>query len=396
VSQRSEISIGLLWHSAGAGNLGVGALTVGNIASVRIAAEAAGLTPKFTILHFPSDMAQDYVIGEDIKVVQINRKLLLSPTGFWAEVGALDCVLDIGAGDSFADIYGYVRFIFMWLSKEIVHLRGIPLLMSPQTIGPFTRQPYKFLAAHAMRRAFAVVARDPESFSALRALSPRARAVQAVDVAFRLPFTPAARTSKLLNIGVNVSGLLFNGGYGGSNEYGMEVDYAGLMRRFISEQVARADVRVHLLTHVVSERLPVDDDSRVADLLKQEFPDVIRVPDFTSPSAAKSYIAGLDFLVSGRMHACIAAYSSGVPVVPVAYSRKFSGLFGGVLKYPYQIPVTGLATDDALEMLNRCVNDRATLEEAIRTGAKVVAPALAAYDAVLLELFQKVKTRKAA
>ncbi|MBP9830985.1 MAG: hypothetical protein KBC65_05930, partial [Polaromonas sp.] len=28
------------------------------------------------------------------------------------------------------------------------------------------------------------------------------------------------------------------------------------------------------------------------------------------------------------MHACIAAFSSGVPVVPMAYSRKFNGLFG--------------------------------------------------------------------
>ena len=58
----------------------MGALTVGNIASARIAAEAAGLTPKFTILHFPSDMAQDYVTGDDIKVVQINRKAA-SPEG---------------------------------------------------------------------------------------------------------------------------------------------------------------------------------------------------------------------------------------------------------------------------------------------------------------------------
>ncbi len=28
------------------------------------------------------------------------------------------------------------------------------------------------------------------------------------------------------------------------------------------------------------------------------------------------------------MHACIAAFSSGVPVLPMAYSRKFAGLFG--------------------------------------------------------------------
>lgn len=393
MSRPGEISIGLLWHSAGAGNLGVGALTVGNIASARLAAKAAGLTPKFTILHFPSDMAEDYVTGDDVEIFQINRKVLLSPSGFWAEVGKLDCILDIGAGDSFADIYGHVRFVFMWLSKEIAHLRRVPLLMSPQTIGPFTRQPYKFLAGHAMRRAYAVVARDPESLSAIQSISPGARAVQAVDVAFRLPYTVPPKSSEVLNVGVNVSGLLFNGGYGGANDYGMEVDYAALMRRFIAVQVARPGVKVHLVTHVISDRLPIDDDGRVADILKREFPEAIRVPDFASPSDAKSYIAGLDFLVAGRMHACIAAYSSGVPVVPVAYSRKFSGLFGGVLGYPHQVPVKGLSTDEALEMLNLCLENRASLAAAVREGAKVVDPALETYDALLLELFQMIASR---
>ena len=395
MSRSREIAIGLLWHSAGAGNLGVGALTVGSLIAARLAAEAAGLTPKFTLLHFPSDMAQDYIEGDDIRIFRLDRRSLLSPSGFWAEIGKLDCLLDIGAGDSFADIYGAKRFVFMWLTKELAYLRGTPLLMCPQTIGPFTRQPYKALAAHAMRKAFAVVARDPESLDAIRVISPAARAVQSVDVAFRLPFAAKVLETGVVNVGVNVSGLLFNGGYGGDNEYGLQVDYRQLMRRFIAGQIARPGVRVHLVTHVISDWIPADDDGRVADLLKQEFPGAIRAPDFASPSEAKSYIAGLDFLVAGRMHACIAAYSAGVPVVPVAYSRKFSGLFGGVLKYPHQVPVKGLSTEQALAFLNDAVDNRAALALEIRQGEKVISPALQAYDTVLLEFLQTVAARRA-
>jgi hypothetical protein len=91
-------------------------------------------------------------------------------------------------------------------------------------------------------------------------------------VAFRLPFTrPTRRNDGVLDVGVNVSGLLFNGGYGGGNDYGLQVDYAALMRRFIGDLAARADVRVHLVCHVNSERLPRDDDGRVADALAAEF-----------------------------------------------------------------------------------------------------------------------------
>ena len=57
----------------------------------------------------------------------------------------------------------------------------------------------------------------------------------AVDVAFRLPFDRPARAADApIEIGVNVSGLLFNGGYTGGNEFGLQVDYADLMRRFIA------------------------------------------------------------------------------------------------------------------------------------------------------------------
>lgn len=389
------ISIGLLWHSAGAGNLGIGALTVGNLASARLAAEAVGLTPKFTILHFPSDMDESHIAGDDVKVFRINGRAMVSPSGYWAEIGKLDCILDIGAGDSFTDIYDAKRFAYLWVTKELAYLRGKPLVMSPQTIGPFSRQPYLALASHAMRKAFAVVARDPQSMAAIGDLAPGARRVQSVDVAFRLPFDqPAPRQGGPIEVGVNVSGLLFNGGYGGSNEYGLEVDYADLMRRFIAEQVARPDVRVHLVPHVFSDRLPVDDDGRVADLLAKEFPQAVRAPDFVSPSAAKSYIAGLDFLVAGRMHACIAAFSAGVPVVPIAYSRKFSGLFGGVLNYPHQIPVRGLNTDQALDFLRERLAHREAMKRSIAEGLKVVEPALAAYDSVLQDLFSKIAARR--
>lgn len=395
MSRTQEISIGLLWHSAGSGNLGVGALTVGNLISARLAAEAVGLQPRFTILHFPSDLRHSYLADEGVRIFEIDRRTMLSPGGFWAEVGKLDCVLDIGAGDSFADIYGFKRFAFLWASKEMALLRRTPLLLSPQTIGPFTRQPQKAMAAHAMNGAYAVMARDPESMRAIAAMAPQARAIQSVDVAFRLPFERPSRTpGGPLEIGVNVSGLLFNGGYGGANEYGLDVDYADLMRRFIARQVARSNTRVHLICHVVSELIAADDDARVADRLAEEFPEAVRVPNFTSPSDAKSYIAGLDFLVAGRMHACIAAYSTGVPVVPIAYSRKFSGLFGGALGYRHQVPVKGLGTDEALAFIEFSLEQRETLASAIAEGQVVVEPALKAYDAVLQELFTDVCQRR--
>jgi polysaccharide pyruvyl transferase WcaK-like protein len=265
--------------------------------------------------------------------------------------------------------------------------RGKPLIFSPQTIGPFSPGPLKSLAAMAQRGAAAIVARDPQSYAVAKEMNPQARVIEAVDVAFALPFDRApVRTHGPPRVGVNVSGLLFNGGYGGGNDYGLEVDYAALSRAMITSFQAEG-ATVELITHVNAPHIPRDDDGAVADKLAQEFPGTIRVPDFASPSAAKSYISGLDFLVAGRMHACIAAFSSGVPVVPVAYSRKFSGLFEGVLGYKHQVPVKGLSTDQALAFAIDKYRQREVLAAEIERANEGVRARLDRYSALLRDVF---------
>ena len=74
--------------------------------------------------------------------------------------------------------------------------------------------------------------------------------------------------------------------------------------------------------------------SLVVGILRARYPRAIVAPAFRTPVEAKSYIAGMDFFAGARMHACIAAVSSGVPVYPLAYSRKFNGLFVETLGYP--------------------------------------------------------------
>ena len=384
---RKPIKIGLLWHSANSGNLGVGALTIANVALARQAAAELGLEPRFLVIGMRDD-GPAYLKDDEAGVFVVNARTLLSPAGCWAAIGAQDCVLDIGAGDSFADIYGLRRFLFLWLTKMIAIARATPLLLSPQTIGPFTRSPYKQLAGIALSRATAVVARDNASLEALRALAPDAKGVLSVDVAFALPFEDqsARRSGARIRVGVNVSGLLFNEAESGANHFGLELRYDELMRRFIAGLVARPEVEVHLVPHATALSRPWDDDGRVADKLAAEFPAVIRAPNFIGPSEAKSYISGLDFLVAGRMHACIGALSAGTPVVPIAYSRKFSGLFG-MLDYPWIIPVTGLDTDSALARLNDCLDRRDELARDIASSMTKVETLLDAYRLELRKLF---------
>ena len=120
------------------GNLGVGALTVANMAIARAVATDMGLTPRFTIIGMRDDGAV-YVSPAEADVFVMTTRTLLDPSGALRVIGDQDCILDIGAGDSFADIYGLRRFMFLWLTKMQAVAARTPLVLSPQTIGPFTR-----------------------------------------------------------------------------------------------------------------------------------------------------------------------------------------------------------------------------------------------------------------
>lgn len=379
----------MLWHSANSGNLGVGALTVANLAVAREVAAEFGLKPQFTIIGM-RDAEIRYLAPDEAEDYGVDTRALLSPSGCWSVIGRQDCLLDIGGGDSFADIYGAKRFAYLWLTKVFAFAQRRPLLMSPQTIGPFTKFPYRSLARYVLERSAAVVARDEISLKFLNDIAPKANGVLSADVAFALPYEDRSAqrgVSGKIRVGVNVSGLLLHEAQTGSNRFGLEADYAVLTRRFIADLLARPDVEVHVLTHVVASTSGRDDDGWAADEIAREFPTVVRVADFKTPSEAKSYISGLDFLVAGRMHACIGAFSSGTPVVPVAYSRKFAGVFG-MLDYNWGVPTKGIGTDEAVQYLHECLAHRDKMAADQVRGMAKVNGLLESYRQELRSLFR--------
>lgn len=371
-SAQKVFTIGLMWHSAASDNMGVGALTVSQIAIVEQIAARLGRPVRFVILGW-QEAGRPYVSAANVSPGRLRGRDLVSPWGLLPQVRSCDLVLDIGAGDSFSDIYGTGLFIRYAIAKATVHLAGRPLVVSPQTIGPFARSWVRRIAFASLGRSAAIFARDQLSIDFLREAGFTKPVVLASDVALRLPYAPPAPrpSGGPLKVGINVSGLLMNGGYTRANMFGLKADYPTLMRRLIANFAARPGVEVHLVPHVISETFPVEDDWRASLALVEELDQVtpgrIRMaPKFATPSEAKSYIAGLDFFMGARMHACIAAFSSGVPVVPMAYSRKFSGLFDA-LGYPYTVD----CTKEAAEAIEARVLDSFEERDAIRQDLDV-------------------------
>ena len=384
------ITVGLLWHSTSSDNLGVGALTQSQIAICKAAAAAADQKVRFIV--FGTQGGQSYAPA-DTDIVQGSRislkQILTGRSAFVKELSSCDVVLDIGEGDSFADIYGIKRLLFLFVSKLCVLAKRIPLIISPQTIGPFQYFLTRKIAAALMRSATRVFARDYQSADYLRELHVTRNTEEVVDVAFRLPFVrPAKYNDGKCHIGINVSGLLFSGGYEGSNQFGLTLNYPALIRKLLKTWTADANNVVWLIAHVIPDALPRDDDRVAIASLVKEFP-VVRVPPpFRSPEEAKSFISGMDFVTGARMHACIAALSAGVAVMPVAYSRKFNGLFTS-LNYSHYVDAKRESTEEALAKLYGALPNRQQLSQLAEKSQNQAHTTLQKYQDYLRDLFKQ-------
>ena len=281
-------------------------------------------------------------------------------------------------------------FILNALGKLTALVARRPLILSPQTIGPFERWWAQPIAFSLMRAARKVVTRDALSSAYLRTLGLGDKLVEATDVAFRLSYDSPSRLSATpARVGVNVSGLLFNGGYTQDNMFSLAADYPALVHAILEHFSTLPDCELHLIGHVNSKTHEVEDDYRVAERLAALFPGTILAPRFESPSAAKSYIATMDFFCGSRMHACIAAFSSGVPVIPIAYSRKFAGLFN-TLGYDRVTDCRTQSADEILNSLIKAYEQRGELQTELKAGCAAAEAKIEAYEAVLLEILREV------
>lgn len=276
-----------------------------------------------------------------------------------------DYILDIGQGDSFADIYGKFRFNWIFSQYRLAMKYKKPFCILPQTIGPFKDPKIQKQAKKGIDYASCVMVRDKQSYDYVRELMPHKPVTEIIDVAFFMPYKQKTFGHDHLHVGLNVSALLWHGGYTHNNQFGLKADYPALVRSVIDYFLAQEHVKLHLISHVVGANRHVENDYAVASDLCEGYnhPNLVLSPLFLDPIAAKNYISGMDFFMGARMHSTIAAFSSYVPVVPMAYSRKFNGLFIDTLQYPYMVDMKAQNNEEILATIRQCFAQRKHLKD---------------------------------
>lgn len=259
-----------------------------------------------------------------------------------------DAILDISSGDSFTDLHGPHRFRVVTYLKLVALENRKPLILLPQTYGPFSTTKSRRIAERILRATAMAWARDRRSYVTLRVLLGDAfdpdRHKCGVDVAFGLESQdPDAKLARHIRsildiedherpIGINVSGFIYHDPARARERYGLISDYRLLIRNLLVELVERSNGAVLLIPHVLTPPGHYESDTEACRLARESLPANMRdrvqlvPPDFNA-AEMKWIISRCQWFCGTRMHSTIAGLSTGVPTAAIAYSLKTQGVF---------------------------------------------------------------------
>lgn len=289
-------------------------------------------------------------------------KMLIPNIQMRADIRNCYVIIDMTGGDSFSDIYGKERFYKFTSAKKEAEKLGVPLILGPQTYGPFMDTKVKFYAKNVIEKARLVMARDNESVEYLNSFCDK-EVIAVTDLAFSLPFsTVQLNTSEKIKIGINPSGLLGKA----KNEQTvldnkLMTDYDLYLSKLVDQLNADGRYELHFISHVGNEALDC-------------FPGFNSVKyheAFNDPIEAKSFISTMDIFIGSRMHATIGAFSAGVVTIPVAYSKKFFGLFDAI-GYRSIVDLQKMSTDEAVRLTIKYVNDYMSLKNSVKESRHLI------------------------
>jgi colanic acid/amylovoran biosynthesis protein len=367
-----KLKIGILGSSFDTDNMGVGALAAGTVSSILHVYPQAEIF--FLNYEKFSTVYSVQVAGHQVAIPLVNlrfswkvwlrnniafllfltvlMKLFPFPSLRRRWIAANDClrhldesdlIMAISGGDSFSDIYGLVRLLYISLPQILALWCGKRLILLPQTLGPFNSRLAQAIAKYIMRRAELIYSRDHAGAKLAPKLLRRTTDAPKVRFCYDMGFVLEPMAPQRLDVvglemhtngpsglvGLNVSGLLFIGGYTGNNMFGLKIEHSKLIYDVIDFLVKKKHFDVLLIPHVFGQcnESDVTVCARLYESLKHKYSGKIgRVRGNYNQAEIKHVIGTCDFFIGSRMHACIAAASQSVPVVPMAYSDKFVGV----------------------------------------------------------------------
>lgn len=240
-----------------------------------------------------------------------------------------DVIYNVNEGDSFSDIYGPKRILSHAMDSWLALVWNKPLVFLPQTIGPFNTIFGRVIAKSILRRVNKLYVRDKKAVSFIETL----KLPYQLNIDMAVYMRPKVLNNISLPekfIGFNINGLMYFNSYKSMKK--KYQSYQRLADAIIAKLIEDGH-QILLIPHTYNADNPNSEDDLSA--IKQIYnkvsergkTQIMIIENNYDAQELKYIISKSEFFIGSRMHACIAALSSLVPCIGLAYSYKFDGTF---------------------------------------------------------------------
>ena len=274
----------------------------------------------------------------------------------------VEYVAAINGGDGFSDIYNTTSFLNRLPDINLAMKFNIPVIILPQTLGPFRESKNKVIADRILCYASQIFVRDDKYASDLEAMGLKYE--QTRDLSYYMKPEPFNIEIKANAIGINISGLAY------SNKFrtlsGQFSTYPYLINKLIV-YFQQKNIAIYLIPHSYNyQKVEVaNDDLEAARDVYSKLHDKSNIilidQDLISPQI-KFIISQMKFFIGTRMHANFAAMYTGVPLFGLAYSYKFQGAFEANGIYDSTAMINDISEKEADAIVERIVTKYKSLD----------------------------------
>lgn len=258
-----------------------------------------------------------------------------------------------------------------------------PVILYPQTIGPFKTKSRLLLARFALNRARSITARESITKNYLQEIGVNKPSIYlTADMAFILQPAPYERVEKIflkegisnskddnLLIGMNISQLI---NYRSKNS-NVKYDYIELMAQVTDYLITNLNATIVFIPHSIYQKELMNNrkNREEGDIIaiKEAFAKVKnkhKVAAITSNYTSeelKGIIGQCDLFIGARMHANIAATSMCVPTIAIAYSTKALGIMKMVGLGKYVCDFRTMTFEEIISKIDDMLSNREKIVE---------------------------------
>ncbi|MDD5432014.1 MAG: polysaccharide pyruvyl transferase family protein [Candidatus Omnitrophica bacterium] len=295
-----------------------------------------------------------------------------------------DIIVDL-SGDGISTDYTVLSLYLRLYSLFCGMIAKKKIILLGQTIGPIKGRINLFLTRFILSKANVIVLREERSFDyMIRHKFLRKNLVLGTDNALLLePDIEGAENVLFKNvilpnsklIGLSPSAIVYKWFPDNASNADMKKEYIRSVAGVIDILIENYKFKVLLIPHVISS---VDNDD--LEVCKEIYKavknknDITLLPEYYNGAILKGIIARLHFLITFRMHAAVAAISSGVPVICWSYNDKFEGLIGdkmGLSQYIVNIRENNLSEvmKKTLILVEQVENDYQNITYSLKKNA---------------------------